>query len=84
MIDYFGEREELKKERVHKNELQRLRNIKRQTRRTDENMLDASIPLGVSKDLKDRTRHEVGDVSHCFNYHLKFCLYQLFTLFFFS
>uniref|UniRef100_A0A0N4UXR5 Ribosome biogenesis regulatory protein n=1 Tax=Enterobius vermicularis TaxID=51028 RepID=A0A0N4UXR5_ENTVE len=59
MIDYFGEREELKKERVHKNELQRLRNIKRQTRRTDENMLDASIPLGVSKDLKDRTRHEL-------------------------
>lgn len=54
MVDYFAEREKAKKERVQKNELQRLRNLKRQSA-----VSDISKPLGISQDLENRNRAEV-------------------------
>uniref|UniRef100_A0A0N5AMH1 Ribosome biogenesis regulatory protein n=1 Tax=Syphacia muris TaxID=451379 RepID=A0A0N5AMH1_9BILA len=51
MVDYFAEREKAKKERVQKNELQRLRNLKRQSA-----VSDISKPLGISQDLENRNR----------------------------
>ncbi|VDN17328.1 unnamed protein product [Gongylonema pulchrum] len=56
MIDYFEERMKAKKERVNKNEMQRLRNIAR----SKTNISSANTaPLGVTAELNDRTRHEL-------------------------
>uniref|UniRef100_A0A914ZEC4 Ribosome biogenesis regulatory protein n=2 Tax=Parascaris univalens TaxID=6257 RepID=A0A914ZEC4_PARUN len=57
MVDYFAEREEEKKERVHKNELQRLRNIGRSMKARSDG--GGRAPLGLSTDLESRTRHEL-------------------------
>ncbi|MCP9257326.1 Ribosome biogenesis regulatory protein [Dirofilaria immitis] len=57
MIDYFEEREKAKRERVSKNEMQRLRNI---ARFKGPHISSANAtPLGIAVDLKDRSRHEL-------------------------
>ncbi|VDM43952.1 unnamed protein product [Toxocara canis] len=58
MVDYFAEREEAKKERVNKNELQRLRNIGRAMKagRGEDN---AAVPLGLSTDLEKKSKTEL-------------------------
>lgn len=56
MVDYFEERIKAKKERVSKNEMQRLRNIAH----SHSYISSANAtPLGVSTDLNNRTRREV-------------------------
>uniref|UniRef100_A0A915PWU5 Ribosome biogenesis regulatory protein n=1 Tax=Setaria digitata TaxID=48799 RepID=A0A915PWU5_9BILA len=57
MIDYFDEREKAKKERVNKNEMQRLRNIARL--RGPKISSANAVPLGIGVDLNDRSRHEL-------------------------
>ncbi|KAL3989877.1 Ribosome biogenesis regulatory protein (RRS1) family protein [Acanthocheilonema viteae] len=55
MIDYFDERQKAKRERVDKNEMQRLRNIARLNGISSSN----ATPLGIAVDLKNRSRHEL-------------------------
>lgn len=55
MIDYFAERQKIKREKMEKNEMQRLRNIASLKRISSAN----ATPLGIAVDLKDRSRHEV-------------------------
>ncbi|KAK6111969.1 Ribosome biogenesis regulatory protein (RRS1) family protein [Brugia pahangi] len=55
MIDYFDERQKAKKEKVHKNEMQRLRNIARLKGISSAN----ATPLGIAVDLNNRDRHEL-------------------------
>ena len=62
MVDYFAERKDAKKERIHKNELQRLRNIGRQMKARGK-ITAESTPLGISKDLQERSKHEVRFIS---------------------
>lgn len=70
--DYFAERDEAKKERVAKNQLQHLKNVKRGLKeaqrgreqptysRRDFGKGANSVPLGVGQDPKERTRQEVS------------------------
>uniref|UniRef100_A0A0R3RR11 Ribosome biogenesis regulatory protein n=1 Tax=Elaeophora elaphi TaxID=1147741 RepID=A0A0R3RR11_9BILA len=55
MVDYFAERQEAKREKVAKNEMQRLRNIARLKGISSAN----ATPLGIAVDLRDRSRHEL-------------------------
>lgn len=57
MVDYFAEREKDKQERRSKNELQRLRNIKRSRRFSDE--VIGNKPLGITVEFNDRDKHQV-------------------------
>ncbi|VDK84150.1 unnamed protein product [Onchocerca ochengi] len=57
MVDYFDERQKAKRERVDKNEMQRLRNI---ARLKGPKISSANAtPLGIGVDLNDRSRHEL-------------------------
>ncbi|CAG9536797.1 unnamed protein product [Cercopithifilaria johnstoni] len=55
MLDYFDEQQKAKREKVDKNEMQRLRNIARLKGISSAN----ATPLGIAVDLKDRSRHEL-------------------------
>ncbi|CAD5228902.1 unnamed protein product [Bursaphelenchus okinawaensis] len=73
-VDYFAQKAEAKKERVAKNQLQRLKNVKRQLRDTAKGKEQRSytdfgrgansIPLGVGQDPKQRTRQELSYKVH--------------------
>ncbi|EJD76693.1 hypothetical protein LOAG_16371 [Loa loa] len=55
MVDYFDERRNAKREKVNKNEMQRLRNIARLKGISSAN----ATPLGIAVDLNNRSRHEL-------------------------
>lgn len=55
MVDYFDERQKAKREKMDKNEMQRLRNIARVKGISSAN----ATPLGIAVDLNNRSRHEV-------------------------
>lgn len=56
MVDYFEERMNAKKERVSKNEMQRLKNMARsRSKATNSN----AIPIGIGTDLQEKTKEGV-------------------------
>lgn len=74
--DYFGERDDAKKESVAKNQLQHLKNVKRHLKEVGKNGYQRSysnqdfgkgsnaIPLGVAQDPKNNTKSDLGYKLH--------------------
>uniref|UniRef100_A0A1I7RKM3 Ribosome biogenesis regulatory protein n=2 Tax=Bursaphelenchus xylophilus TaxID=6326 RepID=A0A1I7RKM3_BURXY len=72
--DYFAKRDDAKKEKVAKNQLQHMKNVKRQLKDmgkgkeprtyTDFGKGANAIPLGVGQNPRERTRQELGYKMH--------------------